>query len=134
MDSTMFKKMKVKPGQSACVLYPPEGYPIEGSGLDFGVKAKQYDFVHLFVSSQSEFEARISEALSKRKENGLLWISYPKVSGKNKPDINRNSMWDLSIPHGIHPVFQVALDDLWSALRFLDNKPGEVYSRPGKTP
>lgn len=64
------------------------------------------------------------------KQGGLLWVSYPKGSGKNKPDINRDSLWDLSIPHGIHPVAQVALDETWSALRFVPNMPDETYERP----
>jgi hypothetical protein len=132
MDSTIFKKMKCKPGQSALVLYASEDYPAGDSGLKFGSKSDKVDFVHLFVSSREEFEDRIDEALVRRADGGLLWISYPKASGKNKPDINRDSLWDLALPHGIHPVAQVALDDLWSAVRFVDNKPGEEYKRPGK--
>ncbi len=132
MDSNMFKKMRAKPGQTACVLYPAEGYPAKDSDLDFVAKTELYDFVHLFVSCRDEFEQRIHEALSKRAQGGLLWVSYPKASGKNKPDINRDSLWDLSIPLGIHPVAQVALDEHWSALRFVDNKPGETYERPGR--
>jgi hypothetical protein len=132
MDSTMFKKMKAKPGSSASVLYPPEGYPAGDPDLDFHTKSAKYDFVHLFVSSRQEFAERIAEALERRTDGGLLWISYPKAGGKNKPDINRDSMWDLSVSHGIHPVSQVALDETWSAMRFVDNKPGEDYARPGK--
>jgi hypothetical protein len=134
MRDTIFKKMRGKPGQSACVLYPPEGYPSETSGLEFGTQTgiNRFDFVHLFVSSKAEFEGRIKEALSKRASGGLFWISYPKASGKNKPDINRDSLWDLAVPFGVHPVSQVALDELWSAVRFVDNKPGEDYTRPGK--
>jgi len=134
MDITMFKKMRCKPGQSACVLYPPEGYPFEGSDLDldFDSETDKFDFVHLFVSSRKDFEDRIEEALSKRTTGGLFWISYPKASGKFKPDINRDSLWDMAIPHGIHPVAQVALDELWSAMRVVDNKPGKDYRIPGR--
>ena len=132
MEGTMFKKMKAKPGQTAYVLYPPDGYPTEGSGLDFGAAADKFDFVHLFIASRLEVEGRIAEALSRRAEGGLLWISYPKASGKFKPDINRDTLWDLLLPLGVHPVAQVALDETWSAIRFSDNKPGESYVRPGK--
>lgn len=132
MDNQIFKKLRVKPGQSASVLYAPENYPFAQSALSFDKASAQFDFVHLFVTSRQEFEQRINEALSQRKTGGLLWVSYPKGSGKIKADINRDSLWDLAIPHDIHPVSQVSLDDTWSAVRFVDNKPGEVYERPKK--
>ncbi len=131
MDNGIFKKMKAKQGFTACVLYAPDDYPVDAADLVFS-DAGQVDFVHLFVGSRADFESRIAEALRRRKPGGLLWISYPKGSGKVKYDINRDSMWDLSIPKGIHPVAQVALDETWSALRFVDNLPGETYERPGK--
>ncbi len=132
MDSNIFKKMKANPGQSACVLHAPESYPFEESALQFDPSAAGCDFVHVFVSSRQEFEERIGAALSKRKPDGLFWLSYPKVSGKLKTDINRDIIWDLALSYGIHPVASVSLDDTWSAIRFVDNKPGEVYERPKK--
>ncbi len=130
MDQTMFGKMKAKPGMAVCVLNAPEGYP----GLPEGCAGvdNQADLVHLFVKSQAEFRERIAGAMERRKPGGLFWISYPKSAGKVRYDINRDSLWDVAIPCGVHPVAQVALDEEWSALRLVDNKPGETYERPGK--
>lgn len=132
MDNAMFKKMKVKEGQSAKVLFEPNDYPVVDTGLFFDEYLEQVQFVHLFVSSRQDFEDRIEQAKSKVLPGGMLWVSYPKSVGKVKYDINRDSMWDLSIPHGIHPVSQISLDDTWSALRFVENKPDEIYERPNK--
>jgi hypothetical protein len=72
----------------------------------------------------------IKTALAKRKQGGLFWVSYMKSTKTRKCNINRDSLWDLAIPNGIHPVAQVALDETWSAVRFSDNEPGKEYERP----
>ncbi len=131
MEPTIAKKLRIKPGMTALVLYPPEGYPALAD-TQAPAEGQRADFVHLFVSSREQFEARLEAAMAQVKPGGLFWLSYPKASGKNKPDIHRDSLWDLSIPHGIHPVAQVALDETWSALRFVANVPGETYARPNK--
>lgn len=128
MDNSMFKKMKVKDGMTCMVINKPEGYPLPDN-LFFS-ETGQVDCVHLFVKSREEFDNCVKAAIENRKPGGLLWISYPKSKGKTMYDINRDSMWDLAIPHVIHPVSQIALDDNWSAIRFMENKPGEKYTRP----
>jgi hypothetical protein len=144
MENNIFKKMKAKQGQKALVINAPKNYPCDNSVLEFtlvdfanihsknGTQKNFFDFVHLFISSKNDFETYVQKALEKCMADGLFWVSYPKAKGKNKPDINRDSLWDLSLSFGIHPVAQVAIDDAWSALRFVKNKPGENYDRPVK--
>lgn len=128
MENTLLTKMKVKPGYSALVINPPRDYP-KGENISW-LKEGQADFVHLFVAGKEEFEALFTKALSHVKEEGLFWLSYPKGKGKAKPDINRDSLWDLVLPRGYHPVAQVALNDTWSALRLKKNEQGKEYLRP----
>jgi len=52
----------------------------------------------------------------------VLWVLYPKG---NRADINRDSLWPLLVPHGLRPITQVSVDDVWSALRFRALKEGE---------
>lgn len=132
MENAIFKKMKVQKDSMACVLYPPENYPMESAEICFDSMAEQADLVHLFVTSREQLSERMEQALAKRKQGGLFWISYPKSTGRSKYDINRDSLWELSLSYGIHPVAQISLDEAWSAVRFVDNKPGEKYERPKK--
>jgi hypothetical protein len=44
---------------------------------------------------------------------GVLWVAYPKA---NRADINRDSLWPIVAEYGMHPVTQVAVDEVWSAL------------------
>ncbi|MCL2397975.1 MAG: hypothetical protein FWC93_07925 [Defluviitaleaceae bacterium] len=124
-DSGIFKKMRVKDGMTMKALYSPPDYPKYNNAQD-----DKYDFVHLFVTSQKEFAERFATAADIVNTAGLFWLSYPKSAGKQKYDINRDSLWDLVLARGWHPVGQVALDDTWSAVRLKPNEPGIAYSRP----
>jgi hypothetical protein len=44
-----------------------------------------------------------------------LWLCYPKG---NRIALNRDSLWRLMASYGVRPVTQVAVDEVWSALRF----------------
>jgi len=88
------------------------------------------DFVHAFVESRAQFTERFPQAEAACKEDGILWVSYPKSKGKKTYDINRDSLWNLLLTAGFHPVSQVALDEEWSALRVKRNEVGIVYEPP----
>ena len=128
MDIGIFKKLKVKPGMSARVFRAPMEYP---SNPELACPAEDsVDFVHLFVDSQTAFAESFENAAQAAKADALFWLSYPKSSGKKRYDINRDSLWDLVLPRGWHPVAQVSLDDDWSAIRLRPNETGKEYVRP----
>ncbi len=58
-----------------------------------------------------------------------LWVAYPKG---NRTDINRDSVWPILSEYGMRPIGQVALGDIWSALRFRPQRPGESPFRGAK--
>jgi len=53
----------------------------------------------------------------------VFWIAYPKG---NRADVNRDSLWPILAEYGMRPVSQVAIDEVWSALRFRMLKEGEA--------
>mgnify|MGYP001587710911 CR=1 FL=1 len=57
-------------------------------------------------------------ALGAVRRDGVLWVSYPKGSSKVKTDINRDSGWGPFNEAGFRAVTQIAVNDIWSALRF----------------
>ncbi len=52
----------------------------------------------------------------------VFWVAYPKA---NRADINRDSLWPILAEYGMRPIGQVAVDEVWSALRFRPLKAGE---------
>lgn len=70
----------------------------------------------LFVNRLAEAKGLAVEAARHMDPDTLLWIAYPKASGKRRPDVNRDKLWKAMEPSGWRPVRQVALDADWSAM------------------
>ena len=89
------------------------------AGVTIATKPEgSYDFVQLFVKDQAELERFSPAAFKAVKYDGLLWVCYPKQTGKIKSDLNRDILWRLMEATGLSPVMQIAIDETWSALRF----------------
>ncbi|MGH2588156.1 MAG: hypothetical protein ACRDJE_24825, partial [Dehalococcoidia bacterium] len=58
-----------------------------------------------------------------------FWVAYPKG---NRADINRDTLWPILTEYGMRPIGQVAVDDVWSALRFRPLKEGEAPFTGGR--
>ena len=80
--------------------------------------AEDLDFILLFGKNVTELGNLVLTAIKSLKHDGLLWISYPKKSSKVKTDISRDVGWDVMSQHGLRPVNQISIDQIWSALRF----------------
>ena len=59
----------------------------------------------------------------------VFWVAYPKA---NRADLNRDTLWPVLGEYGMRPVSQVAVDEVWSALRFRPLKPGETPVTGGR--
>jgi hypothetical protein len=55
-------------------------------------------------------------------EPDVFWVAYPKA---NRADINRDTLLPILGEFGMRPITQVAVDGVWSALRFRPLEEGE---------
>lgn len=107
------KKLLIKPGHVVRVLNGPEPYAALGSD-----GAGSADALLLFVNQRAELDQHLDAALGGVALDGLLWIAYRKGGTKAGTDLNRDSLWRAVEPRGWAGVSLVALDDVWSAMRF----------------
>jgi hypothetical protein len=82
----------------------------------------------IFADDSSSLQAILASHNGDLTRAGTIWIAYPKA---NKADINRDTLWPLLTQYGMRPIGQVAVDDLWSAIRFRPLKEGEAPFNPG---
>jgi hypothetical protein len=77
--------------------------------------------------------ASARELLSAHKDHlarpSVFWVAYPKG---NKADINRDTLWPILTEYSMRPIGQVAVDEIWSALRFRPLKEGETPFSAGQ--
>jgi len=108
-------KLQIKPGQRvATVGAPGDGPPIAGDTADVPEAA---DVVVAFVRSKAELATIAVPAIEAARRDRLAWIAYPKA-GKLGTDLNRDTLSAALTGEGVQPVRQIAIDDVWSALRF----------------
>ena len=125
-DTSLIKKLGIKPKQRVLILNAPEGYSEQiGTLLPGDVElvtsptsAGNFDVVLQFVRNKAEVEKDIPIAIELVKPGGLLWISYTKQSSKVPTDINRDILWKIFPDREWRPVTQISIDEVWSALRF----------------
>ena len=108
-------------------MHAPDGYLDQLSGRESdgprdAAIAQQlddgppFDFIQVFVTRRDELLAIGRQVRGALKPGGVLWISYPK--GKALPtDLNRDVVRLAAAEVGLEVVSQVAIDDVWSALR-----------------
>jgi hypothetical protein len=77
-----------------------------------------YPFVQVFVTRLSGIR-RFARKLSKHAApSALVWISYPKKTSKAGGDLSRDVIREAMSGTGWRAVSIVAIDEVWSALRF----------------
>src|SRR5512136_2696302 len=122
MSTTLAQKLQIKSGK-LIVLNAPPGYAEqlakEFKDLTVSTRAAgQAEAVLLFVNSLAEVDKLTHKAGKLVKPEGMLWIAYAKGTSKVKTDVNRDRLWAAVQPIGWQPIRQIALDEVWSAMRF----------------
>lgn len=123
-SADLFQKMFIKPGMRFLVLGIPQEllgfYDAVPEGVKFfTIPEPGMDIIQVFVKSEQELRARLMDLPAfLKKPEGILWISYPKGTSGVTTDINRDTIWPIATEFHLAPNRQVAVDDVWSALRF----------------
>lgn len=110
-------KLQIRPGaRVAIVAARPDGPDLSALGAQ-AADADAADVVIAFVTRAAELTDLAGPALAAAREDRLSWIAYPKA-GQLGTDLNRDTLARAASELGVQPVRQVALDTVWSALRF----------------
>ncbi len=122
MSRPLASKLCVKEGDRIAILNPPLGYGQIVGELPDNVTITnslegEFDLIQFFVIKRKKLEEGLSQLKDALREDGLLWVSYPKGNKLNS-DISRDSITSYARSLGLKAVTQVSVDHTWSALRF----------------
>ena len=109
-------KLQIKPGQRIATVGMPGDVPAI-AGENAADTPEAADVVVAFVRSKAELATVAVPAIEAARAGRLAWIAYPKA-GKLGTDLNRDTLSAALTGEGVQPVRQVAIDEVWSALRF----------------
>lgn len=118
------KKLGIKENFKICVKNPPSNYEQLISPLPKGVKVSRQlssdlDMVHFFTKSRDELSSNIEKLTSTIKQNGMIWISWPKKSSKVPTDVTEDVIREVILPVGLVDIKVCAVDEIWSGLKLV---------------
>jgi hypothetical protein len=83
----------------------------------------------VFADDADSLRAILSKQKDQLSQPATFWIAYPKA---NRTNINRDTLWPMLNEYAMRPIGQIAVDEVWSALRFRPLKDGEAPFTGGR--
>lgn len=122
--SKLNRKLGLKPGFRIVVVSPPDRYwdlvhPLPDGVTVMGARAKRLDFVHLFVERRAELSRALPKLVGRMKEDGMIWVSWPKRASGVPTDVTEDVIRELALPLGLVDVKVCAVDEVWSGLKLV---------------
>ena len=121
--SPLAKKLLIKPGQHWLVMNAPEDYlaTLEPLPNDVTIKfdiSGNVDGVQVFVKDSGELAQTLQQLKPVLADDTILWIVYPRKNSGIYSDLSMMNSWPEAEQHGLRPVAAVAINNVWSSLRF----------------
>ena len=121
------KKLGIKEGFRVRITNAPEHYRdliglVSNNVLISNRIATDIDMWHLFTTSATELGSVLPRIISHIKQDGMIWISWPKKSAKISTDVREDTVRKLALPLGLVDVKVCAVDEVWSGLKLVIRK------------
>ena len=124
MVQTCLEKLQLKDEKNLLIQGLPSSIEKQFIKLAFAknvtplLKSRKIDFALVFAVNENQLKGILHEVLPALQDEGKLWIAYPKLTSKISTDLNRECSWDCVRNAGFESIDQVALDHVWTAVRF----------------
>lgn len=120
----LLKKLGIKDNMKVHLLHAPDGYPawLEHDIQSQLVEKKEVpDLVHLFVTTQKDFEKEMQAlaAVYKANTSVVIWVSWYKKSARIPTDVTEDSIRNYALQHGLVDIKVCAVNDQWSGLKLV---------------
>jgi hypothetical protein len=106
-------KLQLKPGMSIALLDAPADPPRIGREP---ADPKRADALLVFARDRAALEQVAERLVVAARRDVVTWIANPKA-GQLGTDLNRDVVREALEARGARTVRQIAIDDVWSALR-----------------
>ncbi len=80
------------------------------------------DIVHIFSTKEAHLVKTLRASLPMIRQDGMIWVSWPKKSAKVPTDITEDTIRKVALPLGLVDIKVCAVDDVWSGLKLVIRK------------
>jgi len=121
------KKLGLKPPLKLLTINAPKEYKAWLGDLPEGVKLstkaeKPVEAVHVFTTDSLFLDATLSKLRNELKQDGFIWVSWPKKSSKVSTDITEDTIRAIALPLGFVDIKVCAVSEIWSGLKLVIRK------------
>jgi hypothetical protein len=121
------KKLGLKSPLKFLTINAPGEYASWLGDLPEGVKLvtkarPPVEAAHVFTTESAFLDAALSRLRNELKQDGFVWVSWPKKSSKVLTDITEDTIRDIALPLGFVDVKVCAVSEIWSGLKLVIRK------------
>ena len=121
------KKLGIKEGYKIFVKNMPDNYfdllyPVPNNINFLSKPGIEIDIVHLFTKSRFELEKYLKEYKIRIKQNGAIWVSWPKKSSGVETDITEDIIREMAMHIDLVDIKVCAINNIWSGLKLVIRK------------
>lgn len=124
------KKLGIKPAAIVLLVNAPDGFETTLDGLPDDAKVSRAssaspgakgaaDVILFFTKGRADFERRLPALTERMKQNGGLWIAWPKKASGIATDMTEDVIREVALPGGLVDNKVCAIDEVWSGLRLV---------------
>ena len=124
MSQTLLEKLQFADERNLLIQGLPSSIEKQFVKLAFAknltplLKSRKIDFALVFAINEQQLVAIVREVLPALRPDGKFWVAYPKPGSKIATTLNRECSWGCITGSGYEMVRDVALDHVWTAVRF----------------
>ena len=123
----LFKKLGIKQNYRLFVKNAPEEYmgliaPVPEGVCVLKKVGRDLNIIHLFTKSRGEMTKLLPDYIQRIKQDGMIWLSWPKKASKVPTDVTEDVIREVAIPLGLVDVKVCAVDKVWSGLKLVIRK------------
>lgn len=130
-EITLCQKLGIKEGRRVLVLDPPHGFVSKLDPLPAGVGVTTRivslnDVIVVFSSSRAVLGELFPKAKHVLAPRGSLWVAWPRKSSGFFTDLDESLVRAVGLAGGLTDNKIIAVDEIWSALRFVEKPSARV--------
>ncbi len=126
-ENPLVRKLGIRPGFRLKTKNAPAHYrellrPLPEEVTVSTRLRREIDLWHLFTARVEELRRELRRALGQIRQDGMIWVSWPKKSSGVPSEVTENTVRDVALPLGLVDVKVCAVDEVWSGLKLVIRK------------
>ena len=124
MMQNLLEKLQLREERNLLIQGMPSSIEKQFAKLSFSknvtplLKSRRIDFALVFAVNENQLSGIVQDVLPALKDDSKFWVAYPKSTSKIATDLNRGCSWGCITGAGYEGKREVALDHVWTAVRF----------------